>query len=80
MAKTNYVLIDYENVQPKELTLLNDGSFKMLHSDEMRIAPRPRSGVNRRLRRNIAMVNFPFRKLSILACLFHPSLTYFKCS
>ena len=29
MAKTNYVLIDYENVQPKELTLLNDGSFKV---------------------------------------------------
>jgi hypothetical protein len=29
MAKTNYVLIDYENVQPKDLALLNDGSFKV---------------------------------------------------
>ena len=28
--KTNYVLIDFENVQPKSLTLLNGGSFKVL--------------------------------------------------
>ena len=28
--KTNYVLIDFENVQPKSLALLNGGSFKVL--------------------------------------------------
>ena len=27
--KTNYVLIDYENVQPTDLTLLRDGPFKV---------------------------------------------------
>jgi len=27
--KTNYVLIDYENVQPKDLALLKDGPFKV---------------------------------------------------
>lgn len=27
--KTNYVLIDYENVQPKDLGLLRDGPFKV---------------------------------------------------
>jgi hypothetical protein len=28
-VKTNYVLIDYENVQPTDLTLLRDGPFKV---------------------------------------------------
>ncbi len=27
--KTNYILIDYENVQPDDLSLLRDGSFKV---------------------------------------------------
>lgn len=27
--KTNYILIDYENVQPADLSLLRDGSFKV---------------------------------------------------
>jgi hypothetical protein len=27
--KTNYVLIDYENVQPKDLALLKEGPFKV---------------------------------------------------
>lgn len=28
--KTNYILIDYENVQPKSLALLNGGAFRIL--------------------------------------------------
>ena len=28
-VKTNYVLIDYENVQPSDLALLRDGPFKV---------------------------------------------------
>lgn len=29
MARTNYVLIDFENVQPKDLGLLAGGPFKI---------------------------------------------------
>jgi hypothetical protein len=38
--KTNYVLVDYENVQPTDLAKLRGGSFKVKVSSEQ---TRPRS-------------------------------------
>ena len=33
--KTNYLLIDYENVQPKNLTALNDHAFGVMGNEEV---------------------------------------------